>query len=82
MTGLDLLAYWLGYGVLILIALAFLVGAGMLLLELSFRPLFLRMIGVYDLYVLHWWLDRIKASGHVIPTRKAVRDVLDNLDDE
>lgn len=82
MTGLDLLAYWLGYGVIIALSLAAIFGVFAAVLTMAAQPALKTLLGMYDLYVLKWWMDRIKASGHVIPTRKAVRDVLDNLDDE
>lgn len=82
LTGLDALAYWLGYAVLVALALAAIFAAFTALLKMAAQPAWKTLIGVYDLYVLKWWMDAIKKTGRIVPTKKHVTRTLDEIDKE
>lgn len=82
LTGLDALAYWLGYALLFALALAAVFVGFTALLTMAAQPAWKTLIGVYDLYVLKWWMDAIKKTGRPIPTKKNVARTLDEIDQE
>ncbi|MDX9971921.1 MAG: hypothetical protein RBU21_02915 [FCB group bacterium] len=82
LTGLDALAYWLGYALIVLLALAATFSGITALLTMAAQPAWKTLVGVYDLYVLKWWMDAIKKSGRVIPTKKNVNETLTEIDQE
>lgn len=81
-SGLDALAYWLGYALIILIALTAMLAGATALLTMAAKPAWKELVGVYDLYVLKWWMDAIKKTGRVIPTKNNVNKTLDEIDKE
>lgn len=78
----NITAQIVGYTVIAGLVMVFIIGVGGLVAELAFRKIWLRMIGTYEMHILHWWMTKIKKTGRVIPTRKAVRELLDGIDDE
>lgn len=82
LTGLDAIAYWFGYSVIVLLALAAVFSGITTLLTMVAQPVWKTLVGVYDLYVLKWWMDTIKKSGHMIPTKKNVNEILTEIDQE
>jgi len=82
LTGLDAFAYGLGYAVLVTLGLAAMFAALTALLTMAAQPTWKTLIGVYDLYVLKWWMDAIKRTGRVIPTKSNVTRTLEEIDKE
>ncbi len=80
MSGLDALAYWLGYAVIVGLSLAVIFGGFAAVFTMAAQPAWKKLIGVYDLYVLKWWMDAIKESGRVIPTKGNVAKTLAEID--
>lgn len=82
LSGLDALAYWLGYALIVLLALAAMFAGITTLLTMAAQPAWKTLIGVYDLYTLRWWMAAIKKTGRVVPTKKNVTQTLAEIDKE
>lgn len=82
LSGLDALAYWLGYALIVLLALAAMFAGITALLTMAAQPAWKTLVGVYDLYVLKYWIDAIKRKGRPIPSLKNVDQMLAEIDEE
>ena len=80
MSDLDVIAYWLGYSVIVALSLVVIFGGFVAVLTMAAQPALKTLMGMYDLYVLKWWMDAIKKSGRVIPTKNNVAKTLAEID--
>lgn len=75
MTVFHALGYWL----LALLCVGFLLVATWLTLGVAAQIVWDRMARVYDIFVLNWWIRQIKRSGRTLPTRGNVEALYEDL---
>lgn len=71
MTVFHVIGYW--YLAITLIFIASILTY--LLVEFLGRTLWKKMTRLRDIYVLNWWIEALKKSGFIVPTKSNIKEL-------